>query len=159
VRMGINLGPVKLAQDLNGYPKIIGDGLNVAERIMGFARPGQIAVSRSFFDMVSRLSDRYAKLFRFEGARTDKNAREHQVYVIDAGVGLETVTPKAAGEPSAMVAFLEDKLKVAAAAALLLGRRARAAGDRSTGAIWGPRLGAAAVVGYVMVFFLLATRS
>src|SRR5262245_27697693 len=32
VRMGINLGPVKLAMDMNGYPKIIGDGLNVAER-------------------------------------------------------------------------------------------------------------------------------
>jgi hypothetical protein len=47
---------------------------------------------------------------------------------------------------------------VAAGAALLLGRRARAAGDRSAGAVWAPRLGAASIVGYAMVFFLLFSR-
>ena len=47
VRMGINLGPVKLVKDINGHPNIIGDGINVAQRIMSFARPGQIVVSRS----------------------------------------------------------------------------------------------------------------
>jgi TonB family protein len=83
---------------------------------MGFAKPGQIAVSRSFFEMVSRLSDGYAKLFRFEGARTDKNAREHQVYIVDAGVGAAT-PPEAA---SGLAGFLEDKLKVGSAAVLLL---------------------------------------
>jgi len=119
VRMGINLGPVKLAVDMNGYPKIIGDGLNVAERIMGFARPGQIAVSRSFFEMVSRLSDENAKLFRLEGTRTDKNAREHQIYVIDPGAGQVKAAP--AAEPAAGLAgFLEDKLKVGSAAVLLV---------------------------------------
>jgi hypothetical protein len=45
----------------------------------------------------------------------------------------------------------------AAAAALLLGRRARAAGERSSGAIWAPRLGAAAMVGYVMTLVLAAS--
>lgn len=48
---------------------------------------------------------------------------------------------------------------LAAGAALLLGRRARAAGDRSASAVWAPRLGAAAIVGYAMVFFLLASRT
>lgn len=48
---------------------------------------------------------------------------------------------------------------LAAGAALLLGRRARAAGDRSAGAVWAPRLGAATIVGYAMVFFLLFTRT
>lgn len=43
---------------------------------------------------------------------------------------------------------------VAAGAALLLGRRARAAGDRTDGAVWAPRLGAAAMVGYVMMLVL-----
>jgi hypothetical protein len=47
---------------------------------------------------------------------------------------------------------------VAAAAALLLGRRARAAGERSSGAVWAPRLGAAAMVGYVMTLVLMASR-
>lgn len=48
---------------------------------------------------------------------------------------------------------------IAAAGALLLGRRARSTGDRSSGAVWGPRLGAASIVGYAMVFFLLASQS
>ncbi len=55
VRMGINLGPVKLVKDINGHPNIIGDGINVAQRIMSFARPGQIVVSRSYYDVVSNL--------------------------------------------------------------------------------------------------------
>lgn len=48
---------------------------------------------------------------------------------------------------------------VAATIALLLGRRARAAGDRSTGAVWAPRLGGAAIVGYVMTLVVLMSRS
>src|ERR1044072_3178648 len=51
VRMGINLGPVKLVKDINGHPNIIGDGINVAQRIMSFADSGQILVSRSFHDV------------------------------------------------------------------------------------------------------------
>ena len=48
---------------------------------------------------------------------------------------------------------------LAASVALLLGRRARASGDRSTGAVWAPRLGGAAIVGYVMTVVVLVARS
>jgi class 3 adenylate cyclase/outer membrane biosynthesis protein TonB len=82
VRMGINLGPVKLVKDINGHPNIIGDGINVAQRIMSFARPGQIVVSRSYYDVVSNLATEYAKLFHYEGSRTDKHVREHEIYVV-----------------------------------------------------------------------------
>ena len=82
VRMGINLGPVKLVKDINGHPNIIGDGINVAQRIMSFARPGQIVVSRSYYDVVSNLASEYAKLFTYEGSRTDKHVREHEIYVV-----------------------------------------------------------------------------
>ncbi len=82
VRMGINLGPVKLVKDINGHPNIIGDGINVAQRIMSFARPGQIVVSRSYYDVVSNLAAEYAKLFTYEGSRTDKHVREHEIYVV-----------------------------------------------------------------------------
>jgi class 3 adenylate cyclase len=82
VRMGINLGPVKLVKDINGHPNIIGDGINVAQRIMTFARPGQIVVSRSYYDVVSNLASEYAKLFSYEGSRTDKHVREHEIYVV-----------------------------------------------------------------------------
>jgi class 3 adenylate cyclase len=82
VRLGVNLGPVRLVKDLNGQMNIIGDGINVAQRIMDFSRPGQLLVSRSFYEVVSCLSREYVKLFRHEGSRTDKHVREHEVYSV-----------------------------------------------------------------------------
>lgn len=82
VRMGINLGPVRLVRDINGQPNIVGDGINVAQRVMGFAEASQVLVSRSYFDAVSRLSPQYAELFHYQGSRTDKHVREHEVYAI-----------------------------------------------------------------------------
>src|SRR6266516_7644780 len=67
VRVGVNLGPVRLVKDINGQPNIIGDGINVAQRVMSFAEPGQILVSRSYYDVMARLSEDYAKLFHYEG--------------------------------------------------------------------------------------------
>ncbi|MDD2916171.1 MAG: adenylate/guanylate cyclase domain-containing protein [Gallionella sp.] len=82
VRVGINLGPVRLVRDINGQPNIVGDGINVAQRVMGFADINQILVSRSYYDAVSRLSPQYAGLFHFQGSRTDKHVREHEVYAV-----------------------------------------------------------------------------
>lgn len=82
VRMGINLGPVRLVRDINGQPNIVGDGINVAQRVMGFADASQILVSRSYFDAVSRLSPTYAGMFHYQGSRTDKHVREHEIYAI-----------------------------------------------------------------------------
>ena len=81
-RIGINLGPVRLVRDLNSQPNIIGDGINVAQRVMGFAQPGQILVSRSYYEVVSHISEGYTKLFNYEGSRTDKHVREHEVYSV-----------------------------------------------------------------------------
>lgn len=49
---------------------------------MGFADASQILVSRSYFDAVSRLSPQYAGMFHYQGSRTDKHVREHEVYAI-----------------------------------------------------------------------------
>src|SRR5689334_7714254 len=87
IRLGVNLGPVRLVKDLNDQINIIGDGINVAQRDMSFARAGQLLVSRSFYEVVSCLSRDYANLFRHEGARTDKHVREHEVYSIVAATG------------------------------------------------------------------------
>ena len=81
-RIGINLGPVRLVRDLNSQPNIIGDGVNVAQRVMGFASAGQILVSRSYYEVVSHISEDYSKLFSYEGPRTDKHVREHEVYSV-----------------------------------------------------------------------------
>jgi len=87
VRIGINLGPVRLVKDINGQMNIIGDGINVAQRVMTFAQAGQLLVSRSFYEVVSCLSLDYASLFSYVGARTDKHVREHEVYSV--GIGTE----------------------------------------------------------------------
>src|SRR5260221_865467 len=85
VRLGINLGPVRLVKDLNGQMNIIGDGINVAQRVMSFSTPGQLMVSRSFYEVVSCLSRDYANMFHHEGARTDKHVREHDVHSVVGG--------------------------------------------------------------------------
>ena len=80
VRIGINLGPVKLVRDINGAPNAIGDGMNAGQRVMSFAGVNQILVSQSYFEVVSRLSDDYKNLFSLKGVETDKHIREHTVY-------------------------------------------------------------------------------
>jgi len=108
VRLGVNLGPVRLVKDLNGQMNIIGDGINVAQRVMSFSRPGQLLVSRSFYEVVSCLSRDYANLFRHEGSRTDKHVRAHEVYAVvgatpaprrvdEAEARSQSVPPGAAG--------------------------------------------------------------
>jgi class 3 adenylate cyclase len=82
VRFGINLGPVKLVNDINNQKNIIGDGVNVCQRVMSFAEPGQILVSRSYFEVVSCLTQEYANLFHYLGMRADKHIRKHEVYSI-----------------------------------------------------------------------------
>ncbi len=82
LRSGINLGPVRLVKDINGQPNIIGDGINVAQRVMSFADVNQVLASRSYYEVVSALSPDYAHLFSFEGSRTDKHVREHEVYAL-----------------------------------------------------------------------------
>ena len=60
LRLGINLGPVKLISDLNDQTNVVGDGINVAQRVMTFAEPGQLLVSSNYQEVVSRLSEQYA---------------------------------------------------------------------------------------------------
>jgi len=82
LRTGINLGPVRLVKDINNQPNIIGDGINVAQRVMDFAAPNQVLSSRSYYEVISALSAEHAKLFTFEGSRTDKHVREHEIYAL-----------------------------------------------------------------------------
>lgn len=80
VRMGIHLGPINVMVDMNGKPNMVGSGINDAQRVMDFAGAGEIFISRSYFDFVSRLSEEYEELFRYRGVRKDKHGLEHPVY-------------------------------------------------------------------------------
>lgn len=150
LRTGINLGPIKVVADLNGRANAIGDGINVAQRIMSFAGDNEILVSRSYYEVVARLSEGNEKLFRYLGIRKDKHVREHQIYAF--GLSAEEPSAPAAaartetagdgnGEPA--VAFGEDELALAerrladriGPLARILVERA-AAGARDLGALY-----------------------
>lgn len=113
VRIGINLGPVKLVKDINGALNALGDGMNAGQRIMSFAAENQILVSQSFFEVVSRLSDDYRDLFKLKGVETDKHVREHTVYkllppggdrtqafAVAANLEMKPIPAPAASQPS-----------------------------------------------------------
>jgi class 3 adenylate cyclase len=80
VRIGINLGPVRFVRSLGGQLNPLGDGINNAQRVMSFAAPNQILVSRSFYEVIACLSQEYAQLFTYVGVRRDKHVKEHAVY-------------------------------------------------------------------------------
>jgi class 3 adenylate cyclase len=103
LRIGINLGPVKLISDLNDQVNVVGDGINVAQRVMSFAEPGQLLVSSNYQDVVSRLSKQYATLFTPIGRRQDKHVREHELYSVSNAVRVtpESLLDEPAGESPA----------------------------------------------------------
>ncbi len=82
VRFGINLGPVRIVSDINGQPNIIGYGINVSQRIMSFAEANQILVSRSYYEVTSRLTLEFSEMFAYSGIKHDKHVREHEVYSV-----------------------------------------------------------------------------
>jgi class 3 adenylate cyclase len=121
VRIGINLGPSRIVRDLNGNRNVIGDGINVAQRVMGFATPNQILVSRSFYEVVSRLSEEYAQLFQYAGLHRDKHVREHELYEVHGGSSAEGPAanePAAAAKPVVFAPELLTRLTRALAAQL-----------------------------------------
>ena len=114
LRIGINLGPVRLVKDINGQPNIIGDGINVAQRIMSFADTNQVLASRSYYEVVSALSPDYAHLFTFEGARTDKHVREHEVYLLGNDPAPERAPRKDPGRAARHASAAMHKIDIAA---------------------------------------------
>lgn len=82
VRIGLHLGPVRLVHDASQRVSAVGDGLNVAQRIMDFAQPHQIVVSRAFHDILSRLTDNAAGLFSALGPHLDPHLRLHEIHAV-----------------------------------------------------------------------------
>jgi hypothetical protein len=145
-RIGINVGPIRVMKSPDGQMSPIGDGLGNAQQVMGFAGPGQILVSRSFFEVVACLSQGYAQLFHYLGLKNDERVRELPVYEVTAsGDGAETtrvVNRSPAVSPSTEVLAYStgwERAELTAAAIALepyVGSRARAlvkeAAERAT---------------------------
>jgi len=80
VRIGLHMGPVRVVSDINDRVNVVGDGINVAQRIMDFAQANQVLVSRSYYDVISRITDDTADMFQYLGQYEDKHGRLHEVY-------------------------------------------------------------------------------
>jgi len=122
-RIGINLGPVRVVKDINGQPNIIGDGINIAQRVMSFAQPGEVLVSRSYYEVVSHLSQEYSLLFEYQGARADKHVREHEVYAVGSpgrDVKLWTAGSKIKQHSEAAAQGIDSSLEAALAETVIM---------------------------------------
>jgi hypothetical protein len=109
VRLGVNLGPVKVVEEGPGQTQLLGEGMHGAEAILEFAAPSQILASRSFFELVSSLSDEYRELFHHHGPRRLAGARDVDLYELAPVGGTRAMaeatwpagrTPAAVGSPA-----------------------------------------------------------
>ncbi len=64
LRMGIHSGAVYLIRDIRMNLNYIGGGINLAHRIMDRGKAGEILVSLDVVQMLSQVSERFARLFR-----------------------------------------------------------------------------------------------
>lgn len=86
VRCGLHIGPVRIVPDINRRLNILGDGINVARRVMDFAQPNQVLASRIFRDAIARRGDDRAGLFCYAGPHLDKHGRIHELHLLERGV-------------------------------------------------------------------------
>jgi serine/threonine protein kinase len=82
VRIGVHLGPIRIVFDVNQRANVVGDGINVAQRIVDFAQPNQIVVSRAYYEVISRITDNAASVFSPLGPHLDKHLRSHDIYAV-----------------------------------------------------------------------------
>ena len=80
VRIGLNAGPVKLADGPDGSVSIFGDGVASAEAAAGFAGPGRMVATAAFRDAVARGFPEWASAFTALGERTDGRLRAYQLF-------------------------------------------------------------------------------
>lgn len=80
VRLGLNLGPIKLVSGIGENRNCVGAGINDAQRVMDFAEPNQLFVAKSYVEMVSNMSAKYADELVSAGSRTDKHNKVHDIF-------------------------------------------------------------------------------
>jgi len=94
LRIGMHLGPVRVVTDLNDRVNVLGDGMNVAQRVMSFAQPRELLVSGALHDFLAPISAQRARQFRFLGQRQDKHGRVHELYAVQTEGDLRAGAPE-----------------------------------------------------------------
>lgn len=82
--VGINHGPVKLATGARNDSWLMGDGIEAAGIIAGFAPPSGLLVSRSYRDALSVCAPHLAEELHPAGVFTDSRIRSHELFSPDS---------------------------------------------------------------------------
>ena len=82
--VGINHGPVKLATGARNDSWLMGDGIDAAGIIAGFAPPNGVLVSRSYRDALSAYAPTLAEELHPAGVFTDSRIRAHELFSPDS---------------------------------------------------------------------------
>lgn len=102
VRCGLHIGPVRVVHDINRRINVIGDGINMARRVMDFAQPNQVLASCAFRDVIARRGDDRRGLFCYVGPHMDKHGRVHELHVLDDGATRTAPGSARVSEPGAI---------------------------------------------------------
>lgn len=136
LKQGINLGPVRVSRAGTGALALHGDGLDAARALAELARPGQVLVSRAYYETVSALGTGTPDGLHITGQRVEIASRSQEVFELDRRSGITRHTPAAptveAGDP--LTPVLEALLTrhigpMARVLVLRIAPQARGAGD------------------------------
>jgi class 3 adenylate cyclase len=95
VRIGLHAGTVVQAEDFDGRVNVWGHGINMAARILGAAKPGQILVSEWYHNLLTNPTPTGEKIFRKFGRWWFKHNTPMNLYNMysrmdDNEIGIET---------------------------------------------------------------------
>jgi hypothetical protein len=81
--IGLHHGPVRAVADAAGGPRVLGDGLETAGALAGFAATHPVVASQSFRDALAAQAPRAAEDLHAAGEGMDERLRPHALYVDD----------------------------------------------------------------------------
>lgn len=95
LRMGLHTGLVKRHQDVNKVPNFIGDGANIAQRVMNCADPGQILASDKIVALLGSSSGKWFSKFHGPFKADEKHGLKLELYnLVDGEVGTVAIPSK-----------------------------------------------------------------
>jgi class 3 adenylate cyclase len=86
LNIGLHHGPVRAVLESSGATRVVGDGVDAAAAIAGFAAQRQILVSSAFRDALSVQSPQKAQALMPAGTFTDDRLRAHELFRFDPQV-------------------------------------------------------------------------
>ena len=112
LKQGINLGPVRVSRAGTGALDLHGDGLDAARALAELARPGQVLVSRAYYETVSALGTGTPDGLHITGQRVEIASRSQEVFELDSRSGITRRTDDAStvGAVDPLIPVLEALL-------------------------------------------------